>query len=180
MLPDFHGCEKCIRRHLRMRMVLFWFMASEAPVCSWLDPLLWAWNKTEQPVWQKQDVTEEAVQLILTREERRPGRGWEQSRAFLLWFNYVTSPTSFVSYVFGPQMVLLRGEALEERSLGGGGRGCVEDALGVYYLFLSHAQSLSQQLSSTYHLLITPHHSVLSKCVGPRVMDQTLWNYLIK
>lgn len=122
MLPDFHGCEKCIRRHLRMRMVLFWFMASEAPVCSWLDPLLWAWNKTEQPVWQKQDVTEEAVQLMLTREERRPGRGWEQSRAFLLWFNYVTSPTSFVSYVFGPQMVLLRGKALEERSLGGGGR----------------------------------------------------------
>lgn len=164
MLPDFHGCEKCIRRHLRMRMVLFWFMASEAPVCSWLDPLLWAWNKTEQPVWQKQDVTEEAVQLMLTREERRPGRGWEQSRAFLLWFNYVTSPTSFVSYVFGPQMVLLRGEALEERSLGG-----VEDALGVYYLFLSHTQSLSQQLPST---TCSSHRTIV---FFPSVLGQGLW-----
>lgn len=178
MLPDFHGCEKCIRRHLRMRMVLFWFMASEAPVCSWLDPLLWAWNKTEQPVWQKQDVTEEAVQLMLTREERRPGRGWEQSRAFLLWFNYITSPTSFVSYVFGPQMVLLRGEALEERSLRRGGGGGGRCPWGV--LSLPIPCSVSKSAITFYHLLITPHHSVLSKCVGPRVMDQTLWNYLIK
>lgn len=159
MLPDFHGCEKYIRRHLRMRMALFRFMASEAPVWDCLGPLLWAWNKTEQ------QVIEEAVQLISTRKERRPGRGWGQSRAFLLWFNYVMSPTSLLAEYLVHKWWCYWGGGSRRKDHWVGGR----DALGVYYLFLAHAQFLGQQLPFTTCL---SHRAMV---FFPNVLGQGLW-----